>query len=191
MRITGGRARGIVLRVGKSTQLRPAADRLRAALFSSLGELVVGCRFLDLFAGTGAYGLEAFSRGAAPGDLVESDRRLGGLLQDNVAAVARSCGEPEATCKVHLSDVLRWQPPADTRYGLIFCDPPYARIDEWKAPLFERFARWLEPADHARVMFEMPGEMPDPATDWICLKRLGSNQRGAPSLRIYRPETLS
>ncbi len=186
MRITGGRARGIVLRVGKSTQLRPATDRLRAALFSSLGELVVGACFLDLFAGTGAYGLEAFSRGASPGDLIEYDSRLGRLLRENAAAVAKSSGEPASACNVHVCDVFRWQPPPDRRYRLIFCDPPYARIGEWKVDLFERFARWLEPTEEARVIFEMPGEMTDPTTDWICLKRLGSGQRGAPSLRLYR-----
>src|SRR5258708_32993696 len=71
MRISGGIARGITLATPKGDATRPATDGMRQAVFSSLGASVVGARFLDLFAGSGAYGLEALSPGAASGVFVE------------------------------------------------------------------------------------------------------------------------
>ena len=73
MRVIAGRAGGIQLDVPK-TDIRPTMDRVKAAIFSSLGEMVIGARVLDLFAGTGALGIEALSRGAASVMFVERDR---------------------------------------------------------------------------------------------------------------------
>src|ERR1700685_1093985 len=71
MRISGGQARGIELAAPRGNAVRPATDGMRQAVFSSLGSRVEGARFVDLFAGSGAYGLEAFSRGASGGTVVE------------------------------------------------------------------------------------------------------------------------
>ena len=86
MRISGGLARGIPLLAPRGDAVRPATDSLRQAVFSSLGERVAGARFLDLFAGTGAYGLEAISRGAAGGVFVEKDARAAACVRRS------SCG---------------------------------------------------------------------------------------------------
>jgi len=93
VRITGGKARGIPLAVPRGDAVRPATDALRQALFSSIGARVEGARFLDLFAGSGAYGLEALSRGAASGLFVERDRRTVTCLEKNLAAVSKSLGQ--------------------------------------------------------------------------------------------------
>ena len=92
MRISGGGARGIPLRVPKGDAVRPATDALRQAIFSSLAQRVPGARFLDLFAGSGAYGLEALSRGAVGGVFVENNFQALGCLRQNVAAVCKSLG---------------------------------------------------------------------------------------------------
>src|SRR6187401_769321 len=92
MRISGGAARGIPLVVPKGDAVRPATDGMRQAVFSSLGERVVGARFLDLFAGSGAYGLEALSRGAAAGVFVEQNAKAAHCLRQNITAVCKSLG---------------------------------------------------------------------------------------------------
>src|SRR4051812_45085113 len=96
MRISGGGARGIPLLVPKGDAVRPATDAMRQGVFSSLGEHVVGARFLDLFAGSGAYGLEAFSRGAAGGRFVEQNAKAVACLRQNIAAVSKSVGRDAA-----------------------------------------------------------------------------------------------
>ena len=74
----------------KGDAVRPATDGLRQAIFSSLGERVVGARFLDLFAGSGAYGLEALSRGAGGGTFVEKNAKAVACLRQNLASVCKS-----------------------------------------------------------------------------------------------------
>ena len=86
MRISGGGARGIPLAVPKGDAVRPATDGMRQSVFSSLGARVVGARFLDLFAGSGGYGLEALSRGAAGGVFVEQNAKAAACVRQNIAA---------------------------------------------------------------------------------------------------------
>src|SRR4051794_29287469 len=92
MRISGGRARGIPLLAPKGDAVRPATDGMRQSVFSSLGDRVVDARFLDLFAGSGAYGLEALSRGAATGVFVEQNAKAAACIERNIAAVCKSLG---------------------------------------------------------------------------------------------------
>jgi 16S rRNA (guanine966-N2)-methyltransferase len=106
VRISGGRARGIPLVVPRGDAVRPATDGLRQAVFSSLAARVAGAHFWDLFAGSGAYGLEALSRGAVSGLFVEQDRRAAECLRKNLAAVTRSLGrEGAAAVSVIEADV--------------------------------------------------------------------------------------
>jgi len=127
MRITGGIIGGRQIKVmGKA--VRPTQDKVRAAIFSSLGDYVVGARVLDLFAGTGALGLEAWSRGAASVCGVESDRKVCETLRATVAALCIAGGAIQV---VH-QDVYRlldrsWP---DLPYNLILADPPYDRNAE-------------------------------------------------------------
>lgn len=124
MRVIAGTAGGIPLFVPK-TDLRPTMDQVRAAVFSALGERVVGARVLDLFAGTGALGIEALSRGAAAAVFVESDRRAVETIRRNLEKTR--LGGPSAT--VHQAEVFTVLARGWGIHGpfdLVFADPPYA-----------------------------------------------------------------
>ena len=123
MRIIGGSLRGRTLRAPRGRATRPTADRVREALFSILGD-VEGLDVLDLFAGSGALGLEALSRGAARATVVEASRPALAALKVHVAALAG-----EGTAEIVPGDAqvaLRRLAAGERRFGLAFLDPPYA-----------------------------------------------------------------
>jgi 16S rRNA (guanine966-N2)-methyltransferase len=123
MRITGGEFRGRRIEVPERA-VRPALERVREAVFSSLAAVVPGCRVLDLFAGSGAYGLEAMSRGAERAVWVEKESAVFRVLRNNVATL---CGEGAASGAVR-DDVWAWleRGAGDGEgFNLIFADPPY------------------------------------------------------------------
>src|SRR5687768_15199728 len=124
MRITGGVARGITLAVPRGDTVRPATDGMRQSVFSSLGARVVGARFLDLFAGSGAYGLEAVSRGAAGGVFVEKNAKAVACLRDNIAAVCKSLGRDSSELSVLQMDATLTPHGSSRTPDLIFIDPP-------------------------------------------------------------------
>lgn len=119
LRITGGVHCSRRLLVPDRPGLRPAQDRVRAAIFSALGERVPHARVLDLFAGTGAYGMEALSRGAASATFVEQDSRTAEGLRQNLLAL-------KYDSPVMATPVECWIPRSDpASFDLIFLDPPY------------------------------------------------------------------
>lgn len=123
-RIIAGAAKGRRLRVPPGNGTRPTSDRVREALFSSLDTLVApwhGLRVADLYAGSGALGLEALSRGASHVLLVESDQRAAAVVRANVAAV----GLPGATVAARTVDVVV-RDQATEPYDVVLLDPPYA-----------------------------------------------------------------
>jgi 16S rRNA (guanine966-N2)-methyltransferase len=122
-RIVAGTAGGRRLSVPAGRQTRPTSERAREGLFSSLGDLT-GARFLDLYAGSGAVGLEALSRGAASATLVESDASALRVLQSNVAALALPGADVRAGSVDRFLDGRRDEP--DERFDVVFLDPPYA-----------------------------------------------------------------
>jgi 16S rRNA (guanine966-N2)-methyltransferase len=126
-RVIAGQAGGRRLAVPPGTTTRPTSDRAREGLFASLlSELGTfdGARVLDLYAGSGAIGLEALSRGAGRVLLVESDARAAAVIKANVKTVAL----PGATVAIDRVERLLSRPPADSqdRYDLVIADPPYA-----------------------------------------------------------------
>lgn len=186
MRISGGMARGIPLKVPPGDAVRPATDGMRQALFSSLGARVVGATFLDLFAGSGAYGLEALSRGAATGAFVERSPKAAGCLKQNLEAVAHCLGrDAGALARVCVCDVLSAAAVAPRAPDLVFIDPPYAEIERLAPELFAMLDRVLEGAVDPLVMFEMPGECDLAPAGWVCAKRLGRGAR-QPSVALFR-----
>lgn len=185
MRISGGDARGITLAVPRGDAVRPATDGMRQALFSSLGARVVGARFLDLFAGSGAYGLECWSRGAAGGVFVEQNGKAVGCLRQNIAAVAKSAGRDTADVTVLPTDATT-VPLGDSAVpDLVFIDPPYEVIPTVAASLFARLHEALASKPDALVLFETPGELELAPIGWECRKRLGKGAR-QPSVSIFR-----
>ena len=131
MRIIGGSFRGRALAsVGKGdagAHLRPTTDRVRESLFNVLaggryGDPITDMRCLDLFAGTGALGLEALSRGASYTTFVETGRKGHSLIRENIALC-----DCKAMSKLFARDATRLPTNPDAPYGLIFLDPPYGK----------------------------------------------------------------
>ncbi len=123
MRITGGRLKGLVLASPRGRGTRPMTEKVRKALFDSLGERVLGARVLDLFSGSGALGIEALSRGAREVIFAEADPRVCEIIRQNL----RKAGlENRArVVRAHLPRDLRRLPPGP--YDLVFVTPPYGR----------------------------------------------------------------
>lgn len=123
-RIVGGGAGGRRLAVPPGRDTRPTSDRAREALFSALEAMtggLAGARVLDLYAGSGAVGLEALSRGATAAVLVESDPRAVRVLRQNVAAL----GLPGASVVARAVSAYLGEPPSEP-FDVVFADPPYA-----------------------------------------------------------------
>jgi 16S rRNA (guanine966-N2)-methyltransferase len=145
MRIVGGRLRGRALVAPKSAAIRPTADRLRESLFNILthayGDPVTDARVLDLFAGTGALGLEALSRGAAFALLVDDGAPARALMRDNVATLGLG-----GTARIFRRDATALgevHPLAP--FGLVFLDPPYRQGLAQRALASARAGKWLLP----------------------------------------------
>jgi 16S rRNA (guanine966-N2)-methyltransferase len=185
VRISGGLARGIELAVPRGDAVRPATDGMRQAVFSSLGGRVVGSRFVDLFAGSGAYGLEAFSRGASGGTFVERNARAAACLRRNIAAVCRSVGKGGGELVAVEADALSMPAGVGAPPDLVFADPPYDAVAEVGPALFGRLAAALPEGWDGLVIFEMPGEAALEPEGWACVRRLGRGAR-QPSAAFFR-----
>jgi 16S rRNA (guanine966-N2)-methyltransferase len=184
MRITGGQARGIPLTLPKGDAVRPATDALRQAVFSSLAARVAGARFLDLFAGSGAYGLEALSRGATGGVFVEKNAKTAEFIRRNITAVCKSLGRDAGGLQVVTADATSTM-PGETP-DLVFIDPPYELIGDVAPKLFGRLDEVLAAHPDPVVVFELPGEANLTPAGWTCVKRLGKGAR-QPTAAIFRP----
>jgi 16S rRNA (guanine966-N2)-methyltransferase len=185
VRISGGLARGIELLVPKGDAVRPATDGMRQAVFSSIAARIAGARFVDLFAGSGAYGLEAFSRGAAGGTFVERNSRAAACLRKNIAAVCKSLGKGGEELLAVEADALSLPAGTGGVPDLIFVDPPYEMIAEVAPLLFGKLDAALAPNWGGLVIFEMPGEATLEPPGWACAKRLGRGAR-QPSVAFFR-----
>ena len=142
MRIIAGEFRGRGLKAPGDRRARPTADRVREAWFSILAGELPGARVLDLFAGSGALGLEALSRGAEAVDFVELSRSALAALRANVAAL-----DVDDRVRVHAGDALRFVADlAAGRYDLAFADPPY------RSDASERLVAAFRAVPFARVL---------------------------------------
>lgn len=159
-RIIGGAAGGRRIQTPRGSTTRPTSDRVREALFSAIeawcGSLH-GLRFLDLYAGSGAVGLEAWSRGAGVVTLVEQDRRTATLIADN----ARSLGFAKADVVPSSVAVALRRPPV-APYDVAFLDPPYPHAEEEVARDLAALEDqgWLVPG--ALVVVERSSRSPEP-----------------------------
>ncbi len=128
MRVIAGSHRGRRLSGPQGTALRPSSDKVREALFSILGSRVPDSRFLDLYAGTGAVGIEALSRGATTATFIEGHPATVTLLQKNL----QTCGLTDrAQVRIGRTDVFLKRPEWwDGPYDIVFADPPYTAADE-------------------------------------------------------------
>jgi 16S rRNA (guanine966-N2)-methyltransferase len=129
MRIISGTYRGLRLRSLRGGNLRPTSDQLRETLFDVLGPSVEGAAFLDAYAGTGAVGLEALSRGARDVVFIEHHRAAALLIRQNLAALKIDSGFALITSSV-LDGIDRLEKQRE-RFDLVFLDPPYEEIREY------------------------------------------------------------
>ena len=187
MRITGGQARGIPLRLPKGDLVRPATDAMRQAVFSSIASRIEGARFLDLFAGSGAYGLEALSRGAAGGVWVEKNAKVAACIQQNIEAVCKSLGRGAHDLKVLNLDATGLPAGGSPAPDLIFIDPPYPIIESVAPGIFAKLTDLLAAHPDPVVIFEMPGELTLNPAGWTCVKRLGKGVN-QPTVCFFKPD---
>lgn len=165
-RIVAGALGGRRIAAPPGSHTRPTSDRVREALFSALGSLTPlrGARFADLYAGSGAVGLEALSRGAAHALLVESDPRAARVIRQNIAALGVA---DRVTLRVaRVATVLA--DPAPAPFDAVFADPPYAVPDEEVGTALAALVRggWLAP-DAVVVVERASRGGPPPRVDGI------------------------
>jgi 16S rRNA (guanine966-N2)-methyltransferase len=177
VRVSGGELRGRVLSVPADT--RPTEGRVRESLFSIWGERVRGCRFLDLFAGSGVVGLEALSRGARGVVFVETEPRALRTLAVNLRRVA---ADRVAVRPGRLpAELARMRPGADEPFDLVFADPPY-RYPGYAA-LLAALAPLLAPTGEAVVEHASREILPEAAGELV---RVDDRRYGGSGLTFYR-----
>ena len=178
MRVIAGEARGVPLRGPQGLDTRPTAARLREALFAILEAADVDFeQVLDLYAGSGALGIEALSRGDGEATFVESDVRAIESIRDNLART-----HLQDRARVTLARVERWRAPADAAYTLVVADPPYHDAAAWDA-IGTAVQGVLAP--HAIVVVEHEARtVPPEALAGLPLWR--ERRQGAGSVAVYR-----
>jgi 16S rRNA (guanine966-N2)-methyltransferase len=151
LRVVAGVAGGRRLHVPSGKRLRPTSERVREAMFASLGSMgaVQGARVLDLFAGTGALGIEALSRGAAAATFVDTDGQAISMIRANLLTTGLTGG------KIVRGDVMRFLETSSDAYDLVLADPPYAFAD-WPK-LLERLPGEVAVLESNRPIDDAPG----------------------------------
>jgi 16S rRNA (guanine966-N2)-methyltransferase len=120
LKIIAGEYKGRLLKTPPGKQVRPSSGLLRGVIFNVLGDLVRGEKVLDLYAGTGALGIEALSRGAAEVTMVEADRATAGLIRQNLEML-----KVQDTARVVIQDALDFVSSSRGKYDIVLADPPY------------------------------------------------------------------
>lgn len=171
-RIIAGEARGRRLKVPRGDRVRPTTDRVRESIFAALGSVgdLAGAVVLDAFAGSGALGLEALSRGAAHATFVERHRATAAILRANIAEL--DFGD---RCRVVYGDVLRWLGTAGESFDVAFCDPPYDFPDHGWERLLGRLDAGILVAESDRPVRAHP--------DWIVISE---RRRGSTVVQMAR-----
>ena len=169
MRVIAGSAGGIRLAVPKRG-VRPTMDRVKAAIFSSLGHAVIGARFLDLFAGSGALGIEALSRGASSVVFVEGDGQSAEIIEGNLAKTKLKGRIRQQDA----FDFLRHASGAEL-FDIVFADPPYEKTEDGerfteKLLTNEDLSRLVDPGG-IFVLEKHPGEALPDTTLWRVIRQ--------------------
>ena len=180
MRVISGTAGGLQLKSPKKHPLRPTQDRIRQVIFSSLAERVPGARVLDLFAGTGSFGIEALSRGAEAAVFVEQEAEAAQCIRENLVHCKLAGGE------VRVEDALvflRTAPPK--KFDLIFADPPYLKsrgaLDG--DPLLEMLPGFLA-ADGLFVWEHYAERRLENSTRWEVIRHRNYGETGLSFIRL-------
>ncbi len=171
LRIIGGQWRSRRLQIAASTQLRPTPDRVRETLFNWLQPWIVGANCLDLFAGSGALGLEALSRGAAGAVLVEHDPAVISVLRANVTVLGAS------TADVIMADCVAYLQTQARPFDIVFLDPPYRSGLLGRCCTLLAAGGWIRPG--GLVYLEAPGtQLPELPEGWLLERSKRAGQVG-------------
>jgi len=167
MRIIGGALKNTPLKTPLGFLVRPTAEKVREALFNILGNAVDGCKFLDLFAGSGAVGLEAASRGAAKVTFVESKASVIKVLQSNI----EKCKLSDMATLIHFDVIgtLRTLNNRQLQFDIIFLDPPYEQ--ELLAECLQLISKYPLMSAHSIIITQSFFKTPLPAIAGIKLYR--------------------
>lgn len=181
LRIIGGRWRSVPITFPAIEAVRPSPDRVRETLFNWLQPVIVGSRCLDLFAGSGALGFEALSRGAASVDFVDSEPAIGRHLTATLEKLRATGGA------VHVSDALRFLDRQPQSFDIVFLDPPYAS-DVLAAVCSKLTVNWLAP--DAYIYLECPADrgLPVLPANWSVHRTKHAGQVGYHLLRAHSAE---
>ncbi len=183
LRVTGGKAKGRLLKVPADSKIRPTSEKVREALFNIIGPAgVTGSRFIDLFAGCGAVGIEALSRGAEHATFIESNPKHARIIRENI----ERCGLQQST-KVVFGDILLMLDRIkhrDSSYDIIFADPPYD-YPKWKI-LLSKIIVNVNISNSGYLIFEHSSKvfMPDAIDENLVL--YGNYTYGDTTLTVYR-----
>jgi 16S rRNA (guanine966-N2)-methyltransferase len=182
MRISGGKWCGRIFNAPTGYKVRPTQERVREAVFSILASVLPGARFLDLYAGSGVVGLEAFSRGAGHVTWIEKENRYVALLRENLELLS-----PGSPGKVICADAPHWVRGvgASSAFDVVFADPPYGTMGE------QGFARLIAVlgekgvvAEHGFFVAEMATEeQPPEVPGWTLLR---NRTYGGSRIALYR-----
>jgi 16S rRNA (guanine966-N2)-methyltransferase len=178
MRIIAGTAGGRRLKSPDTKGTRPATDRVREAVFSSIGNWVDGAVVADLYAGSGSFGLEALSRGARSAVFVESGRKALRALEENVRLVGLGGTVIEGTVQDYLAG-------SNHRLHLVFMDPPWPQPTEQMSAELAMLDRLLAPQAEVIVSRRHTDDVPDRPENW----RVATNKRYGDT-RIIRYEKV-
>ncbi len=181
-RVIAGSARRIGLAVAPGSAARPMLELVRGAVFNSLAQRVVEARVLDLFAGSGALGIEALSRGARECVFVEQDPRSARVIAENLDKCRLRERARVETCAVQAA----WERLAG-QFELIFLDPPFALAEVWSAAGWDRaFGGRLRErlAEAGQVVFRVEGDTAPPA-EWAGFSLQWERAYGRSLVRIY------
>ena len=166
MRVIAGEAKGRRLTAPDDSGTRPVTDRVREAVFSIIGSWVEGADVLDLYAGSGSFGLEALSRGAGSATFVENGRKALGALRANVETVGLGGTVVEA-------DVDRYLNTAESSFHLVFMDPPWPMSSEQLGNQMARLEPLLEPQAEVVVSRRASDAEPTHPENWrVATKKL-------------------
>lgn len=177
-RLTGGSERGRILRASRSSGLRPTSERVRAAVFSMIGPgAVEAAGVLDLYAGTGALGIEALSRGACSVDFVESDAGRCRDIRANLEALGLA-----NRGRVHVGRVERTLSRLDGSFGLVLIDPPYD-ADPWDGVMTQLYEGGM--LEHEALVVAEHSSRTGLAPAYGGLVRAGTRRYGDTSVSVY------
>lgn len=185
MRVTGGIFRGRHLQTASAAVLRPTQDRVREALFSSLADLIPGCAFLDLYAGVGSVGIEAWSRGAALVGWVEGNRRIFQVLEGNIRVLASGSETVRLLpCCMDVGAYCCRSPVVEGGFDVVYADPPYARNRTGAADILSVLAKYGVLKPEGIFVLEQGADEPAPVDAGWMLDR--ERRYGSTMLRFFR-----